>query len=136
MNRIVILFALLACAAASPDNEPAKDGELSGVYHLVGVENGKTYYGVCVISHEDGIDIVSAVHVVGGGVTHGIGVRKGDTIALAWKQTVPANGTIGSTLYTISKDKKTLEGLWVTPGTDVPRKETLRFLRKVKDRET
>ena len=136
MKRMVAIALFLATVAyANPtEDEPKKDGFLAGVYHLVGSENNKTYYGVLIVSHEDGSDIINTVVVVGGSTSHGIGIIKGDSISLAWKMTLPA-GSVGVTHYEISKDKKTLTGVWVAPGAETPRREKATFLRPVRDKE-
>lgn len=149
MRRAVCLFTMFALFSflalslkasapgfyAAPGDEEEKDGPLSGVYHLRGEENGKIYYGVCVIQDTKGSEIVHCVHVIGTGITHGIGMRKGDTLSIAWKQTYPDAKSMGITVYSISKDGKSLDGGWAAPGVDSPRKEALKFLRKVKDQE-
>lgn len=136
MKRIlslVIMTAFLTASAFAQD-EPAKDGALAGVYHCIGSENDKTYYSVMTVEHREGSDIIATVHVTGGGVVHGIGVIKGDTIALSWKQTVPS-GAVGVTHFTLSKDKKTWDGIWAAPGAETPRKERATFLKRIRGLE-
>lgn len=128
MIQSVLLLSLLL---ADPiPGEERKDGEFAGVYHVAGVLNGKTYYGVMQVSHAEGSDVVRTVTIINKSVAHGVGLIKGDVIAVSWILTVPEGGN-GITLYSLSKDRKTWNGRWADGVDAPPRVESATFLRRV-----
>jgi len=118
---------LFALALVAGDPEPAS---LSGIYHVSGEEEGQKYNGVAIVA-EDG-DKIGVHWCVGPFSTLGIGVRKGDHVALRWK--AYRSGQLvgeGVTLYRI--DGKRFEGSRMSGDEVNP--EQMRFLRPLADKE-
>jgi hypothetical protein len=101
-------------------------GDLSGIYHVQGKENGKPYEAMAWVR-----DLGDGAYMVqysgGGNNTIGIALRTGDSLSVGWTQDTGKGTLRGVTVYSIRG--RVLSGRWVTlPGNAVVR-ETMTLLR-------
>ena len=140
---VLLVAALVGVSSSRPDlfrpqqsigkEEKVHVGDVTGYYSCQGEDgNGKRYKGVAMIVKKNDIYVVQ--WTVGVGSTFvGIGIRKGDTMAISWA--LPAEKAVvrGVNLYKIAPGPR-LTGHWATlPGDGFLQRETLTFLKKVDD---
>lgn len=126
------LAVLCVCV---PDVEPAKTAlkadaevsDLTGIYSVSGNDGQKDYAGCCLVirAGEGFLFMWSTAVVLEQGVAtatmRGTGMRKGETLSVAWGDGTKGNGV---TVYAV--DGKRLVGEWVqTPGIGRRNRETL-----------
>lgn len=125
MKRILFAIALFSIfAVGSRTDEPKNPPDYSGIYRLVGSEDGQPYSGAAVLTKRTDdtymVDIVSA-----GSHTQGVGLIQDKIMSVGWV----SNGVLGVSRYDI--DGKTFRGVWVTRSTKTTRSERLEYLRNL-----
>jgi hypothetical protein len=121
-----------------PDKEKEKVkgeqvGDITGYYSCRGEDaNGKQYTGVTMILKKNDIYVVQ--WTVGLGSTFvGVGIRKGDTLAISWAMGDEKRFIRGVNLYKIAPGPR-LTGQWASlPGDGFVQSETLTFLKKLEE---
>jgi len=106
-------------------------GDITGYYSCRGEDaNGKQYTGITVILKKNDIYIVQ--WTVGLGSTFvGVGIRKGDTLAISWAMGDEKRFIRGVNLYKIEPGPR-LTGQWASlPGDGFVQSEALTFLKKL-----
>jgi hypothetical protein len=108
-------------------------GDITGYYTCRGEDaNGKQYTGIAMIVKKNDIYIVQWVVGLGSNFV-GVGIRKGDTLAISWALGDEKRFVRGVNLYQISPGPR-LSGHWATlPGDGFMQSENLTFLKKLEN---
>lgn len=108
-------------------------GDITGYYSCEGEDsNGKRYKGVAMIVKKNDIYVVSWTVGIGSNFV-GIGIRKGENLAISWALTSKKGVIRGVNLYKIEPGPR-LTGSWATlPGDGFLQHETLTFLKRMDD---
>lgn len=143
MHRLCLFLHLLPLLLTTPtDVSPAKAkpstleilphpraaaDTLAGIWAVKGTDaDGAAYAGMAIITKRESTYLVRWLSESSSGVVLGVGQRDGDTFAVAWILQRDGKSVVGSTLYTVGGDGKTLRGSWVTlPGTGKRNAETM-----------
>lgn len=141
ISRLVIVCCVVCTVALGSSSTPAVSTDdpfkdpLSGIWHVAGREAGEAYFGVAVITlREDSSGLYRVDYAVLGNHSVGVGLLKGKMFSVAWRS-IDNPKAFGVSQFELV-DAKTLKGFWAATGSDEPRPETLKFLRKTEDKGT
>lgn len=105
-------------------------GDLSGIYHVVGIEtNGKKYTTVATIQRRgDGYVVIWTMGEIN---TIGIGLRQSDTLSVGWTQPLDGKLVRGVTVYKVALENGNpkLTGRWMSMAFAGIANESLTFLK-------
>jgi hypothetical protein len=138
----VLMLSLTCIATAEKEdsllsgrNVPPPEEDITGIYRCQGEGmEGKKYEGVVTIEKKKGGSYL-LTWLFGPGEKHvGVGVRKGDALAVTSATRLPEGIAVSVVLYEIEQGPK-LNGQFTALGGDgTVLKETLTFVRRFKER--
>ncbi len=136
MNALFVYGLMLVVADNPPPKslrvEPATQS-LNGIYRAIGIVGAERHYGTATIRESDQGGVV-IIWTIKADLIIGHGVRRGNSLAVAWKE----GKKRGVTLYEIKGN--VLKGTWILYDEEagsqtIPRAEELRFIAKLEDDE-